>query len=136
MHESPPLDFESWKSELESAWREIPKQFRSERSIAGTLQCRLYERLRCMGLAPVANYMPPRIADRPVDLIGVNASGEIACAVCIDVLVTLAAVKSLTSFDSAHKLIITVGHLEKKVQESRFFLKPEVAHIHLKPFEK
>jgi len=34
-----------------------------------------------------------------------------------------------------HKAIFTTGLMEKKVKESRFFLKPEIEHVHLKPFE-
>jgi hypothetical protein len=51
-------------------------------------------------------------------------------------LVTLAAVKSLSSFEAINKAIITTGPLLKKVQESRFFLKEDIEHVHLQPFEK
>jgi hypothetical protein len=131
-----PEEWRVWKEELEEAWRAIPKPFRNEHSVIRTLQCRLYGRLHGMGLPTVADYMPPRIQDRPVDLISLKDDGGILYAVCFDRLVTLAAVKCLTSFESVHKLIFTIGALEKKVKESRFFLKPEVRHIHLKPFEK
>jgi hypothetical protein len=47
----------------------------------------------------------------------------------------LAAVKSLGSFAAVNKVIFTTGMLEKKVKESRFFLKEEIKHIHLKPFD-
>jgi hypothetical protein len=79
--------------------------------------------------------MPPRIADRPVDVIAVKEDNEIVYAVCLDTLVTLAAVKSLSSFAALNKVIFTTGMLEKKVKESRFFLKEEIKHIHLKPFD-
>ncbi len=79
--------------------------------------------------------MPPRIADRPVDIIAVNDENAIVYALCLDTLVTLAAVKSLNSFAAENKIIFTTGMLEKKVQESRFFLNEEIRHVHLKPFE-
>jgi hypothetical protein len=129
------LNLDSWKSELEKAWIEIPKPFRSERAIHATLQCRLYRIIRELGLRTVANYMPPRIIDRPIDIIAANEQNEIIYAVCVDTLVTLAAVKSLNSFAAVNKLIFTTGMLEKKVKESTFFLNQEIKHVHLKPFE-
>lgn len=133
MSEDLDRNLEKWKTELEAAWMQIPKPFRSERSIRGTLQCRLYGVFKELGLRPVANYMPPRIADRPVDIIAVNGENGITYAVCLDTVVTLAAVKSLNSFEAANKIILTTGMLEKKVQESKFFLNEEIRHVHLKP---
>ncbi len=127
---------ERWKRELEGAWREIPKPFRNERTVHRTLQCFLFDRLKELGYRVVADYMPPRIMDRSIDLIAVKEGHEILYAVCFDTVVTLAAVKSLSSFECANKVIFTTGHLEKKVKESRFFLKPDIEHVHLQPFEK
>ena len=129
-----PEMFEKWKEDLEKTWRRIPKAFRNEFTVRRTLQCHLYGCLQQLHLRVVADYLPPRVADRPIDLIAVREEREIVCAVCLENLVSLAAVKSLTSFEGGHKIIYTIGLLEKKVQESRFFLKPEVHHIHLRPF--
>jgi len=125
-----------WKSQLEKAWLKIPRPFRNERAVHRTLQCNLFRILQELGLKTVADYMPPRIADRPVDLIAVTSDNEIIYAICLDTLVSLAAVKSLNSFAAEHKVIFTTGMLEKKVAESRFFLNEEIKHVHLKPFEK
>ncbi|MGC9966611.1 MAG: hypothetical protein ABSE08_14505 [Syntrophobacteraceae bacterium] len=125
-----------WKTQLEKAWQKIPKPFRSERAVHRTLQCNLFRVLQELGLRIVADYMPPRIADKPVDLIAVNSENEVIYAICLDTLVSLAAVKSLNSFAAQHKVIFTMGMLEKKVMESRFFLNEEIRHVHLKPFEK
>jgi hypothetical protein len=124
-----------WKQELEGAWRSIPKPFRSERAVHRTLQCHLYRIFQKLGFRTVADYMPPRIADRPVDIIAVNEENAIVYALCLDTLVTLPAVKSLNSFAAENKIIFTTGMLEKKVQESRFFLNEEIKHVHLKPFD-
>lgn len=124
-------DLDQWKKELEAAWSEMPKQFRNDHTVRGTLQCFLYGRLRDAGYRVVADYMPPRIQDRPIDLIAINENREIEVAVCFDSVVTLAAVKSLDSFDARNKVIFTIGALEKKVQESRFFLKGDIEHRHL-----
>jgi hypothetical protein len=127
---------ETWKTALEDAWRHLPKPFRSDHSIRRTLQCHLYGQLRQTRHRIVADYMPPRTLDRPIDLIAVTESHEIVYAVCIDTVITLAAVKSLSSFEAVNKVILTTGHLLKKVQESRFFLKDDIRHLHLQPFDK
>lgn len=127
---------ETWKRDLEKAWLRIPKAFRHDHAIRRTLQCHLFGQLSQTPYRIVADYMPPRIQDRPIDLIAVKDDHEIIYAICIDTVITLAAVKSLSSFEAAHKAIFTTGLLMKKVQESRFFLKPDIQHIHLQPFEK
>ena len=136
MSEELERNLEQWKQELEGAWRSIPKPFRSERAVHRTLQCHLYRIFQKLGFRTVADYMPPRIADKPVDIIAVNAENAIVYALCLETLVTLPAVKSLNSFAAENKIIFTTGMLEKKVQESRFFLNEEIKHVHLKPFEK
>ena len=136
MNEQLDRNLDYWKSELEKAWLQIPKPFRSERAVHRTLQCHLFRVIRELSLSTVADYMPPRIADRPVDIIAVNEQNEIVYAICLDTLVTLAAVKSLSSFAAENKIIFTTGMLEKKVKESTFFLNEEIRHVHLKPFER
>jgi hypothetical protein len=134
--DAPTLEWNTLKEELEEAWAQIPKPFRSERSIHGTLQCCLYNRLRHQGYAVVADYMPPRVQDRSVDIIALNDKREVMVAICIDTVVTLAAVRSLGSFEAIQKLVLTTGALLKKVHESRFFLKPGIDHLHLQPFDQ
>lgn len=136
MNQNVQHNLDLWKSELQKAWLQIPKPFRSDRAIHGSLQCHLYGILRGLRLSTVADYMPPRIVDRPIDLIAVNEQNEIVYAICLDTLVTLAAVKSLSSFAAVNKVIFTTGMLEKKVKESTFFLNEEIRHVHLNPFEK
>jgi hypothetical protein len=127
---------EIWKKDLEKAWQQLPRPFRSDHSVRRTLQCHLYGLFLKTGHRIVADFMPPRILDRPIDLIAVTENHQIEYAICLDTVVTLAAVKSLSSFEAANKAIFTTGHLLKKVQESRFFLKDDIRHLHLQPFEK
>jgi hypothetical protein len=127
---------EIWKKDLEKAWLQMPKPFRSDHSIRRTLQCHLYGQLLQTGYRIVADYMPPRIVDRSIDLIAVGENHQVVYAICIDTVINLAAVKSLSSFEALNKVILTTGHLLKKVQESRFFLKEEIHHVHLQPFDK
>ncbi len=109
----------------------MPRHFRNDHTVRRTLQCFWFGRLKDMGFRVVADYLPPRISDRPIDLIALNEEDEIVYAVCFDTVVTLAAVKSLSSFESQNRIIFTIGALEKKVQESRFFLKGDIQHCHL-----
>jgi hypothetical protein len=136
MQDDPVHVLEEWKKDLEKAWLAMPKPFRNDHSVRRTLQCHLYWQLCQTGHVIVADYMPPRIQDRAVDLIAVNENQEIVYAICIENVITLAAVKSLSSFEATNKAIFTTGPLLKKVQESRFFLKPDIRHVHLQPFEK
>lgn len=125
------VDMENWKDFLERSWRAVPKPFQSQKALRRTLQCALYAKLASEGSLVVADYQPPR-ADRPVDLIVVDGiPPTIACAICFDDVVTLYAVKSLSSFEAVVKVIFTTGPLKKKVEESRFFLKPDIHHVHL-----
>ncbi|SFM81338.1 hypothetical protein [Thermodesulforhabdus norvegica] len=112
----------------------IPSYFRRSDTIRRTLQCELYFFMREAGYGAVADYYPPRISDRPVDLIVYDPSDpkKILWALCIDELITLHAVRSLTSFDAENRIIFTTHPLEKKVNESTFFLKPGVEHVHLR----
>ena len=85
------------------------------------------------GWPVIADFYPPRISDRPVDVAVLNREDDkkIEWAFCIDELVTLYAVRSLSSFDASQKVIFTTHSLKKKVDESRFFLKPDIEHVHL-----
>ncbi len=123
--------YNTWKSALEAAWKDIPRPFRNDHSVRHTLRCRLFGLFSDAGYTAVADYMPPRIQDRAVDLIAMSRDWEILYAICLDTVVSLAAVKSLSSFEASHKIIFTTGLLEKKVKESRFFLKPGIDHVHL-----
>jgi hypothetical protein len=139
MHEDMNQVLEKWKRDLEDAWRHIPKPYRNDHSVRRTLQCRLYGRLHGMGFRVVADYTPPRVLDRPVDLIALKKDDRdlaIEYAICFDNVVTLAAVKCLSSFEAVNKIILTFSVLEKKVQESRFFLKPDIQHLHLRAFSE
>jgi hypothetical protein len=134
MQEDLTRNLEEWKGSLETTWRRIPKPFRNDHTVRRTLQCHLYGQLRKMGYHVVGDYMPPRIQDRAIDLIVLDENLQIQYALCLDNLVTLAAVKSLSSFEAVHKIIFTTGMMLKKVKESRFFLKPEIRHVHIQPF--
>ncbi|MGC8720912.1 MAG: hypothetical protein ACP5TY_13005 [Thermodesulforhabdaceae bacterium] len=120
--------------DLIATWEAMPKFYRRDQTIKRTLQCKLYGHFASQGLNVIADYYPPRVSDRPVDVIVLDKRDpkQILLAICVEDLVTLDAVKSLSAFDARRKIIFTIHPLEKKVKESTFFLKPDIEHYHLK----
>ncbi len=115
-------------------WEAIPPFYRREQTVKRSLQCFLYAHFSEEGHLVIADYFPPRVTDRPVDLIIVerNDPKKVVLAICIDELITLHVVKSLSALDAQRKVIFTTHPLEKKVRESTFFLKPGIEHYHLR----
>ncbi len=130
----PVIDMEELASMMVSQWEKIPKFYRREGTIKRTLQCFVFSYLREKGLFVLADYFPPRVADRPIDIVTIDADDakKITLALCIDELINLNTVKSLTAFESEKKVIFTIHPLEKKVKESKFFLREGIEHYHLK----
>ena len=127
------VQFDELVKKLEGCWKKIPKHFKNGKTIRRTLQCCLFFYWTEKGFTAIADYFPPRVTDRPIDIIVLNPEDnkKIDLAICIDELVTLHAVKSLSAFDAREKVIFTTHSLKKKVDESRFFLKPDIKHFHL-----
>jgi hypothetical protein len=119
------------KQALEKELARIPKAFRREAVIRQSIKCFLYTVLKEADLWPVPDFKPPRVADGLVDLIGLNPAGEVDCAFAIGPVVDLKPVKSLEAVSGEEKWMITFSPLSKKVQESTFFLKPGIQHLHL-----
>ena len=119
------------KQALEEEVARIPKTFRGDEVIQQTIKCFLYGMLKEADLWPVPNFRPPRLSDGLLDLIGLDASGAVACAFAVRPVVELKAVKSLEALEVEQKWMITFSTLGKKVKESTFFLKPGIQHLHL-----
>ncbi|MBW1981695.1 MAG: hypothetical protein JRJ12_10800 [Deltaproteobacteria bacterium] len=109
----------------------IPRHFRHEPTIRQTIKCTLYNMLKKKALCPVPDFRPPRLSGGFLDLIGVDSSGSVVCAFAINPLVDLKAIKSLEAVPAENKWMITFSKIEKKVKESKFFLKPGIDHLHL-----
>ena len=126
---------ESLKSGLKEALEEevarVPKPFRQGAVVRQTIKCFLYTVIKQAELWPVPDFKPPRLRDGFVDLIGVDSDNSVGCAFAISPVVELKAVKSLEALDVEEKWLITFSPLDKKVQESKFFLKPGIQHLHL-----
>jgi hypothetical protein len=126
---------ESLKSNLKAALEEeiarIPQPFRQGAVVRQTIKCFLYAMVKAADLWPVPDFKPPRFRDGFLDLIGVDSTHAVMCAFAIGPVVELKAVKSLEALDVEEKWMITFSTLSKKVQESTFFLKPGIQHLHL-----
>lgn len=121
----------SLKKALEAELTHIPKPFRHGPVIHQTIKCFLYTMVKEADLWPVPDFKPPRMREGFLDLIGLDSSDAVKCAFAIGPVVELKAVKSLDALDVEEKWIITFSPLEKKVQESTFFLKSGIEHLHL-----
>ena len=119
------------KGALEEELARIPKPFRQGSVVHQTIKCFLYGVIKEADLWPVPNFKPPRLSDGFVDLIGVDSDVVIKCGFAIGSVVELKAVKSLAALDVEETWVITFSTLSKKVQESTFFLKPGIQHLHL-----
>lgn len=127
-------DIDALLSMLISTWEAIPRFYRKDQTVKRTLQCKLYAYLVSLGFSVIADYFPPRISERPVDIVVFDEADpkKILIAICVDELVTLSAVKSLSAFEAERKIVLTTHPIEKKVKESTFFLKAGIEHYHLK----
>ncbi len=119
------------KEALEAEVARIPKVFRRGAVVRQTIKCFLYGVVKQADLWPVPDFRPPRLSDGFVDLIGVDSEDAVKCAFAIGPVVELKAVKSLEALDMEEKWMITFSTLSKKVQESTFFLKQGIEHLHL-----
>ena len=119
------------KEALEAEVARIPKVFRRGAVVRQTIKCFLYGVVKQADLWPVPDFRPPRLSDGFVDLIGVDSEDAVKCAFAIGPVVELKAVKSLEALDVEEGWMITFSTLSKKVQESTFFLKQGIEHLHL-----
>ena len=119
------------KGALEEEVARIPKPFHQGAVVRQTIKCFLYGVVKQADLWPVPDFKPPRLSDGFVDLIGVDYEDAVKCAFAIGPVVELKAVKSLEALDVKEKWMITFSTLSKKVQESKFFLKQGIEHLHL-----
>ena len=119
------------KEDLERELALIPKTFRQAPVIHQTIKCFLYNMVKEAELWPVPDFKPPRLYEGFIDLVCVDPDGTVKCAFAIGPVVDLKDIKSLEALEVDEKWLITFSHLDKKVQESTFFLKPGIQHLHL-----
>ncbi|MCD6320242.1 MAG: hypothetical protein J7M03_06120 [Candidatus Desulfofervidaceae bacterium] len=116
---------------VKRALKKIPAGLRHEITLAETIKCVLFQWIREQELIPVPHYRPPRRQEEPLPLVAFKRGGEIVYAFAIAPVVTLGAMKTLKAIEVKEKYFITFSSFKKKVEESKFFLTPDVVHIHL-----
>lgn len=111
---------------------QIPATMRQEEVVRASLVCLLAQAVRGMGLFPVPAWKPPRSTRERIDLVAVDASGElpkVRIAFVVDPLVELPKVKSLEWVDCPEKIYVTFSERADKVKQTTFFL--SAVHTHL-----
>lgn len=116
---------------IRKALKKIPTGLRHEVTLAETIKCVLFQWIREQGLIPVPHYRPPRRQEEPLPLVAFNQEGEIVYAFAIAPVVTLSAMKTFKAIEAKKRYFCTFSSSTKKVEESKFFLTPDVVHIHL-----
>lgn len=114
----------------------IPQTMRQETVIRQALVCLLYQAVKEMGLIPLAGWKPPRSTREAIDLVGVDASGElprVQIAFVVDPLVELPRLKALEWVDCEDKVVVSFSERADKVKQSSFFLTPAHTHLNLYP---
>ncbi|MCD6214693.1 MAG: hypothetical protein J7J46_06925 [Candidatus Desulfofervidus sp.] len=113
------------------ALKALPKFLRHDTIVAETIKCVLFQWVWENKLIPVPNYKPPHRSEEPLALVALNNKGEIIYGFAIAPVITLRGIKALKAIEAKAKYFITFSSLKKKVEESRFFLDPEVIHLHI-----
>ena len=113
------------------ALKALPKFLRHDTIVAETIKCVLFQWVWENKLIPIPNYKPPHRSEEPLALVALNNKGEIIYGFAIAPVITLRGIKALKAIEAKAKYFITFSSLKKKVEESRFFLDPEVIHLHI-----
>jgi hypothetical protein len=122
---------EEIKRHIQRVLKDLPAGFRSERAIGETIKCALFAWIREQGLIPVPSYRPPRRQEEPLPLVALDQERNVIYAFAIAPVITLGAMKTFKIVDAKEKYFITYSQMRKKVEESRFFLTPDVVHLHV-----
>lgn len=126
---------EEIRKRILAARKAIPAGYQSDAVIKETIRCVLFEILKGQGLIPVPAFRNPRYPEGPVDIVGVTIGAEnlpvIEMAFCSNPVIELEDVKKLDRVPCEKKMIVTFSRDKKKVDMTRFFLKPGIDHIHV-----
>ncbi len=121
----------SIKRHIQAILKDLPSGFRSERTIEETIKCALFDWIKSQGLLPVPSYRPPRRQEEPLALVALDQERNILYAFAVAPVITLGAMKTFKIVEAKEKYFITYSQMAKKVEESRFFLTPDVIHLHV-----
>ena len=105
--------------------KDIPQTMLQETVVRQALVCLLYQAVKEMGLIPLAGWKPPRSTREGIDLVGVDASGElprVQIAFVIDPLVELPRLKALEWVDCEDKIVVSFSERTDKISSRPFSL--------------
>ncbi|MDL1957148.1 MAG: hypothetical protein LWW95_08920 [Candidatus Desulfofervidus auxilii] len=119
------------ESYLKKALKTLPASLRYENIIADTIKCALFQWIREKKLIPIPHYRPPKSQEEPLSIVAFDESGKIIYAFAIAPVITLKAIKTFKIIEAEKKFFFTFSPIKKKVEESKFFLTPDIIHLHL-----
>jgi hypothetical protein len=120
---------EEIRKEILAAIEAIPKGYQSDVVIKETIRCVLFGFIRDQGLIPVPAFRNPRYPEGPVDIVGVTKTPTIELAFCSSAVIELEDVKRLDRVPCEKRYVVTFSRDRKKVEMTRFYLKPGIEHI-------
>jgi len=103
--------------------------------VAEAIKCALFQWIRKEGLMPIPHYKPPKRQEDPLPLVAFDDTGKIVYAFAIAPIITLKAIKTFKVIKAEKKIFLTFSPLKQKLEESKFFLSPDVFHLHLNIFK-
>ncbi len=119
------------KKKVLQAIRAIPKGYLNDVVVKETIRCVLYGFLEERGFRPVPAFRNPRFPEGPVDMVGIKEDHAVEVAFCSNPTIELKDIKSLERVGCEKKFVISFSPNEKKVQMTKFFLKPGIEHIYI-----
>lgn len=119
------------KKRLVEAISAIPSGYLSDLVIKETIRCVLYGFLKERGFIPIPAFRNPRYPEGPVDMVGMKDAYELEVAFCSKPTIELEDIKSLDRVPCERKFVISFSQNQKKVEMSKFFLKPGIEHIYI-----
>ena len=121
---------EAMRRELEL----VPPAMRQDTVSRQVILHLLHQALKEMGLVPVPAWKPPRSTRDRIDLVGVEPGSDpprVEIAFSVNPLVELSGIKALEWVECPHKMVVTYSRRKDKVEQSRFFLTPQLEHLNL-----
>ena len=119
------------KDRILKATGAIPEGYLSDTVIKETIRCVLYGHLEEHGLIPVPAFRNPRYQEGAVDIIGIKDAQTLEVAFCSNPTIELDDIKRLERVPCDKKFVISFSDNQKKVDMSKFFLKPGIEHIYI-----
>ena len=126
--------FQALTQSMREAIGKIPATMRQQEVVRQVILLILARAVEEMGLLALPAWKPPRSTRDRIDLVAVDASGElprVEMAFTVDPLVELAKLKAMEWVEAPHKIVITFHERADKVKPTTFFLSKEHTHLNL-----